>query len=138
MSELASAINSPVDYTELPLKVGWKIMETDEHGATIEFKLSVPAQNLHVDESRHFSLEFVGVAHDPQGKVKSFAQTVQGTLFPETRYPVDYSNQLQLTLGHFTVRLVARDNESGKMGTGTLQVTVANQRRDATTPAENR
>lgn len=122
-SELAAALNSPLDYTGLPLTVRWLPAAAKPGGSQHEAACEVvlPAGAVTVDNN-HVSLEFLAVARDGSGNVAArFSQQVSEDLKPEglaelKNRGLTYHNALALPPGEYQVRFVVRDDSSGRMG----------------------
>jgi VWFA-related protein len=125
-SELAAALNSPLDYTGLPVTVRW-LPVTVKPGASLRevgCEVVLPAGAVTVDagKNNHMSMEFLAAARDPGGAVATqFSQQVTQDLKPEGLAELQargltYHNVLQLPPGQYLVRFVVRDDLSGRIG----------------------
>jgi len=134
-TEVMAAVNSPLDYTELPLKLTWTNFGAlqNSNKREIEYEVYIPANATTVDEgdSNHLRVAFIAQVRLPDGKiaVQPQARTFEGHLKPEALQKVRsaglrYRNSLELPAGDYTVRFVALDSLSGKMGSvaATLKV----------------
>jgi VWFA-related protein len=134
-SDIALALNSPLDFTSLPLRARW--METTPNGdkKRAVFELILPANAALVEGSdqNHMSIDFDAAAREPTGKiVASHGRTVEAHLKPETLAQIrskgiTYKGELELPPGQYSVRFVVRDNLSGRMGSVAAPLTVPDQ-----------
>ncbi|HXZ27559.1 MAG TPA: VWA domain-containing protein, partial [Terriglobales bacterium] len=121
--ELAVALNSPFDYTELPLTVRWLPAAAgpgdSQHQAACEVVLPAGAVTV---ANNHVSVEFLAVARDRSGNIAAqFSQQVSEDLKPDGLAELQskgltYHNALQLPPGDYQVRFVVRDDASGRIG----------------------
>ncbi len=123
--DLANALQSPMDYTALPLTVRW-LEDKGKPGKKrkISFEIVLPAKTATIDDAdgNRLSLEFAAVARNGAGETAAnFSQTVQSRLNPQALEQirdsgVTYSNALEFAPGEYVVRFVVRDNVSGRTG----------------------
>jgi VWFA-related protein len=126
-AEIASALASPLDYTEIPMTLTWTKFSAGKEPGTqqVEYLVSLPANAASVDESDrdHLVMEFIALVRTPEGKlaVMPSSQVLDTHLNSTTLQQVRtigfrYRHTLELPSGEFTVRFVARDAISGRMG----------------------
>ncbi len=126
-NDISSALQSPLDYTSLPLVVQWaKIDPGKEPGkkrVNYEMHLAPDAALINVAENNHVALEFLALAKTPEGKAADHpvGQNVDLHLPPEKLATVretgiGYKGALDLAPGEYTVRFVVRDDLSGRIG----------------------
>jgi VWFA-related protein len=130
--EVSLALQSPLDYTSLPLTLRWTGSEPQGEKRRVRFEIILAANSATVDESdvNLLNLELVAVARTEEGKdAAHFDQAFRAHLKPEAldlvrNRGVTYQGGLELGPGQYTVRFVMRDNLNGKMGslTAPLQV----------------
>jgi VWFA-related protein len=125
-AEMVAALNSPLDYTEVPLNLSWtKFSPAKDPGKqTVDYQVIIPRNGATVDETdhNHVFLEFISLARTPDGK--PFAQTMQildthlrqEILDQGNKAVFRYRNSIELPNGEYTVRFVVRDVRSGRMG----------------------
>jgi hypothetical protein len=125
--DIASALESPLDYTSLPLVVRWNSTESvKETGKKrVNYEMHVAADTALIDsaDNNHFVLEFVALAKSPEGKQADLPadQKIDGHLTAERlssmlQKGIVYRGALNLAPGEYTVRFVVRDDLSGRMG----------------------
>jgi VWFA-related protein len=125
-ADISSALQSPLDYTSLPLLARWaKIEPSKDPGkkrVNYEMHLAPDAVMINADDS-HLALEFVALAKTPEGKAvdqamgRSIDVHLTADKLAEVRQKgIAYSGALDLAPGEYTVRFVVRDNNSGRTG----------------------
>jgi len=135
-SDLAYALRSPIDGTGLPLSVKW--LGTSGNGAKkkTEFVIHLPPGSVSMEGGNggnHLNLDYAAAAYVNDGKNGRAALTVDKTL--TTSIPgaqlaslrsngIDIKNALELGPGQYIVRVVIRDNLTGKIGSVTAPLTV--------------
>jgi VWFA-related protein len=126
-NDISSALQSPLDYTSLPLVARWsKIEPGKEPGkkhVTYEMRLAPDAGVINDADNNHVALDFVAMAKTPEGKAVDhpMGQKVDVHLTPERllairQQGVVYRDALDLAPGEYTVRFVVRDDLSGRTG----------------------
>jgi len=126
-SDISSALQSPLDYTALPLVMHW-----DTTGAGKEpgrkrvyyvVDLAADPTLIDVADNNHVTLDFVALAKTMEGKPVDHpvGQTVDLHPTPEhlpaiREKGIGYRGALDLAPGEYTVRFVVRDNLSGRVG----------------------
>ena len=107
----------------VPFKGEWTTTQKKDEEVANGFVIQVaPEANVIDPEQRKLNLEFVGVARAKDGTVVGqFAQKVQRTLAPEAvaviqQSGVSYKHSIDLPPGEFLVRMVVRDNNTGRTG----------------------
>jgi VWFA-related protein len=122
--DIGVALQSPLDYTALPLTVSWTSTEARGEKRKVRFAVALSPNAASIDESDHdhISLEFLAVARTLKGEEAAhFDQTFQANLKPEgiqlvRNEGITYNNALLLPPGEYAVRFVVRDNVTGRMG----------------------
>ncbi len=126
-NDISSALQSPLDYTSLPLVVRWaKVDAGKEPGkkrVNYEMHLAPDSALVNVVENNHVALEFLALAKTPEGKAADHpvGQNVDLHLTPEKlsvvrETGIAYKGALDLAPGEYTVRFVVRDDLSGRIG----------------------
>ena len=126
-SDISSALQSPLDYTSLPLVVRWDKVEpgkeTGKKHVNYEMHLAPDASLINDADNNHVVMEFVALAKTPEGKSvdRPMGQTIDVHLTPERseairQNGVAYAGALDLAPGEYTVRFVVRDDLSGREG----------------------
>lgn len=129
--EIENALASPFDSTGMGLTIRWRGTSPDGDKKKIAFGLSLPPDNMTIEqgEKAHFSVEFVALALKNGVTADTVSQNIQGTPTPETLAKIKagglvYNNYLELPSGQYTVRFLMRDNLSGKIGSVSAPLTV--------------
>ena len=133
--DLDTALRSPVDYTEIPVRLRWAKMgpAKDATHREVEYFVDMPADSAAVDagDNNHVRLEFVALIKTPEGKQvdKPEMQVMDAHVKPENveklrSSGITYRNVLNVAPGDYLVRFVVRDGITGKMGSvaATLKV----------------
>ena len=126
-SDISSALQSPLDYTSLPLVVRWdKVEPSKEPGKKrVKYGMHLPPDValINAAENNHFVFDFVAVAKTPEGKTVDHpvGQKIEAHLTAEKLAAVHqngiaYNGALDLAPGEYTVRFVVRDDLSGRIG----------------------
>ena len=126
-SDISSALQSPLDFTSLPLVARWNKIETGKDPAkkhvNFEMRVAANAAAINDADNNHVVLDFVVLAKNPEGKLveQPFGQKVDLHLTPEKlasirQKGIVYRNALDLAPGEYTVRFVVRDDLSGRTG----------------------
>lgn len=126
-SDISSALQSPLDYTALPLVVQWDTVEASKEPGRkrVRYVLNLAADPALIDvaDNNHMELEFVALAKTPEGKQVDHpvGQTVDLHPTPEhlatiREKGIGYRGALDLAPGEYTVRFVVRDDLSGRVG----------------------
>lgn len=133
--EMQVALDSPLDYTAIPITARWGdvIATTEPNKKRAVFTLTMPPSFAEVDEAdrNHFAVDFWAAARSaagvPAGDVE---QTMEGHFKPETleRFRskgTDYRGALTVLPGEYKVRFVVRDRLSGRIGSVSAPLKVA-------------
>jgi hypothetical protein len=126
-SDIASALQSPLDYTSLALVVRWdKVEPSKEAGKKrLIYGIHVAADAALINdaENNHVVLDFVALAKTLEGKTvdRPVGKQIEAHLSAEKvsavrHNGIAYSGALDLAPGEYTVRFVVRDDLSGRMG----------------------
>jgi VWFA-related protein len=133
--DLKMALASPLDYTGVPLSVrfGGVSGATKDAKKNVHFEITLPPNSNIVDTSNNnlVDLEVLALALTPTGgAADKFAQRVTTNVKPENlpvlqKAGLNYSNDLQVPPGNYSVRFVVRNNLDGRLGsvTAALKVT---------------
>jgi hypothetical protein len=129
--DIYNALQSPLDYTSLPVVVRWLDVKQEggETRATFEVILSPGTIEIDADSGNRIEIEFVAIARNPQGKpAAEFAKTVDSKLKEDGIRQVQtsgitYKDVITVPRGTYNVRFVVRDNNSGKTGSVQAQLT---------------
>lgn len=125
--DIASALQSPLDYTSLALVARWdKIEPGKEPGkkhVNYEMHLAPDPALINDADNNHVALEFVALAKTPEGKQVDHpvGQRFDAHLTSEKVSAIrqkgaSFRGALDLAPGEYTVRFVVRDDLSGRIG----------------------
>jgi hypothetical protein len=115
------ALDSPIDYTAMPMLLTWKDFQSGGKKSKANFMLQVAPEVVRIQDNK-INLDFLGVAKDEKGEpVAQFSQNLSNSLTADgvrqiRAGGITYANALQLPAGTYTVRVVVRDNFTGMMG----------------------
>jgi VWFA-related protein len=135
-TDLSYAITSPIDGTGVPLTV--KMLGTSGDGAkkSAQFLVHLPPNGVTIEGDagqNHLNFEFAAAAfanNSKDGKPSITASKTITTVIPEAQIAtlrasgIGFKNSLELSPGQYTVRVVIRDNVTGKVGSVTAPLTV--------------
>lgn len=115
----------------IPFRGEWNIKASKEGKKEIGFDMHIlPSANLVNDKDPHLNLDIAAVARAKDGTVAGqFMQKIERQLPPQavstiTSKGIDYRNAMALATGDYLVRLVVRDNNTGRIGSATTLVRV--------------
>lgn len=118
------ALLSPFEYTALPLSVTWKYITPVPNSQKLKVQFDVfvsPTAGL-PNDGNAMNLDFIAVATAINGDIAGRAgQNVHRMLPPDAvqqvaSHGLTYTSELELTPGEYAVRLVVRDNLTGRIG----------------------
>jgi VWFA-related protein len=135
-TDLIYALSSPIEGTGVPLSVKW--LGTSGEGAKkkIEFIIHMPADGISIEASNgqnHLDFDFAAAAYVYSSKSDKAATTIGKAVnatVPDAQMAslrasgIDMKNALELGPGQYAVRIVIRDNVTGKVGSVTAPLTV--------------
>ncbi len=127
VTDISSALQSPLDYTSLPLVARWDTTEPSKvpgkKHVKYSMRLAPDAAVINESDGNHVVLDFVALAKTPEGKLADppKGQKVDIRLTPEKlaairRQGISYNDALDLPPGNYTVRFVVRDDLTGRVG----------------------
>ena len=129
--DMNTAVRSILQDSGIPFKGEWTTTQKKGDKIANGFVIQVaPEANVVDPGQRKLNLEFVGVARAKDGTVAGqFSQKVQRDLPPEAvamiqQAGVTYKNTLDLPPGEYLVRMVVRDNNTGRTGAVNTLLTV--------------
>jgi VWFA-related protein len=134
-NDLSLALQSPLDYTSLPLVVRLDKSEAGKQPGTkrvnYEMHLAPDAAQIDEGDNNHVALDFLAMARMPNGKQagQPTGEKFSTHLPPERvlairEKGVAYRGALDLPPGEYAVRFVVRDNLSGRVGSVAAPVKV--------------
>lgn len=135
-SDLTYALSSPIEGSGVPVSVRW--LGTSGEGAKkkAEFMIHMPANSISIEGrngQNHLNFDFAAAAYVNNGKSGKAATTIGKAVnatVPDVQMAalrangIDMKNTLELSPGQYTVRIVIRDNVTGKIGSVTAPLTV--------------
>jgi VWFA-related protein len=132
-SELSNALDSPLEFTALPIKARWLGTPfQSKDGKIFSFELELPANSVSREENENrLSLDFRVRATNALGATSgNVAQTFEGTLPPASaeqlkKEGVKYKSSFELAPGEYTIHFVVRDNVGGKVGSLVTRLSVS-------------
>jgi hypothetical protein len=132
--DIQSALLSPLDFTALPFRMNWTDRTPAASGRVrVAYEISIAPGVVNIDEadSNHLDLEIVAAAKASDGKLvgEPFTSNLQGHLPAPTAQQiaaqgVEYSGAVELPPGQYSVRVLVRDELTGKMGSVAAPLTV--------------
>jgi VWFA-related protein len=129
--DVSTAVHSLLLDAGIPFRGEWTTTAKKGDKVSNGFVIQVvPEANVVDSESRKLNLEFVCIARAKDGTVVGqFAQKVQKDLPPEAvatiqKSGITYKNNLELPLGDYLVRMVVRDNNTGRTGAANTMLKV--------------
>jgi VWFA-related protein len=127
----STALTSPFEYTALPVNLKW--MDTAAQGdkRKVRFEVFVPPSSELVGGERNaLDLDVIATAFDGTRSIAGqSSKAIKSQLKPQaleqvTKFGVTYISDLDVKPGDYVVRLVVRDNLSGRMGSITAPLKV--------------
>ena len=128
----STALASPFEYTALPITLRWTTTASSGEKRRVNFEVYVPPSSRLVGGDLHdIDLDFIATATG--GKREIAAQSSKGVrtqLKPESQQQIQtngltYLGNLDLKPGHYAVRLLVRDNLTGRLGSVIAPLDVA-------------
>jgi hypothetical protein len=134
-SDLSYALVSPIDGTGVPITVKWLGTSGGGVKRTAEFQIHLPPNGVAITGSEgqnRFNFDVAATAFLDNGKSThpaAISETVTGSLTGAQmavlrEQGISFQNTLELRPGQYTVRVVVRDNATGKVGSVTAPLTV--------------
>jgi VWFA-related protein len=126
-SDIASALQSPLDYTSLALVARWDNIEPGKppgkKHVNYEMHLAADPALINDADNNHLSLELAALAKTPEGKQvdhpvgqKFDAHLTSEKVSVIRQKGAAFRGALDLAPGEYTVRFVVRDDLSGRIG----------------------
>ena len=128
-SQISTALDSPLDFTTVPLTLRWKTTVSSGAELQVPFDLQLDARKLtlEADDGNRLNFDIVVLAFErATGKrAATISQTVNTRLSEAALAQIDaagikYTNQLHLSSGKYLVRVLVRDVQTGRIGTLTV------------------
>jgi VWFA-related protein len=129
-NEVLIALAAPVDYSSIPLRMNWNVAASDGEARRVELFLTSPAGAVSFDaDDGRFDVDLLAFVR-PIGKLQgtSYPQSLTKKLTPLEQQRLAagfaYRKMLNLAAGRYGLRVLLRDNITGKIGTVSAQVVV--------------
>jgi VWFA-related protein len=133
--DIASALRSPLDFTALQFTAHWDTVKPSEQEGKkrVTYVVTLAPETAPVDttDNNRMAIEFVAQAKAPEGKPvgQPLGQKIDHHLNPEQlatirEKGISYRSGLDLAPGEYDVRIVVRDNLSGRVGSVTAPLKV--------------
>ena len=127
-----TALLSPFDYTALPLSLKWTSSTLQEGKRKVHFEISIPASAGLVDDGDRnvLDLDFIAVATAVTGETAGLtSRNVHSNPKPAAMQQIEangvtYVSDLDLNPGEYAIRVVVRDNITGRLGAVTAPLRV--------------
>lgn len=127
-----TALVSPFNFSALPFAVRLPMADPKKKDANAQFLVNLPGDVLFAgkDDPDSIDIDVLAAATDAGGKIAArFAKAIHQPLTPQAvaqirQYGVTYMDALKLAPGDYTLRVVIRDNLSGRLGGLTAPLTV--------------
>jgi VWFA-related protein len=136
-SDLSYALTSPIEGTGVPVTLKWLGVSGDGEKKIAEFHIQLPPNSVSIEGSEgqnHLNFDFAVAAFDDHSqKGQPPAITIGKTIttaVPDAQMAtlrnngIGMKNTIALGPGQYTVRVVIRDNVTGKIGSVTAPLTV--------------
>jgi hypothetical protein len=122
--DLTSAVQSPLDYTGIPLRVRWLGTAPGEGKTKVGFAVVTGGGSVTVDADNNnkLDLDVVAVAMKASGEAADqVGQTIGGNVDQAAITDLQtngltYENMFEVPPGTYTAKFVVRDNVTGRMG----------------------
>jgi len=126
-----TALTSPFEYTSLPVNLKWKDAAKQGDKRRVHFEVYVPPSSELVGGDRNaLDLDVIATAFDGSRNIEGqSSKAIKSQLKPQAleqvqKFGVTYISDLDVKPGDYVVRLVVRDNLSGRMGSITAPLHV--------------
>jgi len=135
-ADVSFALTSPIEGTGVPLTVRWLGSSGEGTKKKTQFVIHMPPGAVSIDSTdgrKHVNFDFAAAAYVGNNKTGKTAVTTQQTFttnVPDAQVAsllangIDFKNALELGPGQYVVRVVIRDNVTGKVGSVTAPLTV--------------
>ncbi len=131
--DINEALSSPFEFTAVPMTVriaGQKAGEQNKHD--VYFDILLPPNSLQIDtaDQNHMNFQFVALARDGAGRDAGDSdQRIDGHLKPDTMQKlaatgIAYRGHVSVTPGEYNMKVVVRDNVSGRVGSVSVPISV--------------
>ena len=115
-------MNSPLNYTSIPVRVHLDDPAGGGNKKKIAFSMFVPPNAARVDEKNHLSFEVWYSVRDLKGKEVANKNQIYNVdltapmLAQLQSRGIGYNDTVELPAGRYNLRVVVRDNTTGQMG----------------------
>jgi hypothetical protein len=127
-----TALSSPFDYTALPVTLRWGDIAAKGDKKKVGFQLYVPSSaGLVSSDQPSVDLDFLAAALTMQGEMagassRSLKSTLKGDAIQKIgQFGLTYASEVEVKPGDYTLRVVVRDNQTGRIGSITAPLKVA-------------
>lgn len=127
--DLGGALQSPVDFTAIPIQGSWTEVSAEKKRAAFELVLPAGFADIAEDDGNHMKVEFVVEAKTEGANPVRIGQTVDVHLDAKGLEQIrtngmTYHNALKLPPGDYSVRFVVLDAIGGRVGSASSQLKV--------------
>lgn len=130
-NDLSYAFSSPFDATGLPVSLIWREVTPSGAKKKVAFAVHLPATAFTINsaDNNHYSIMVAAVAGQKGSPVDTLSKTLEGEMRPDLLEKMKtqgtrYQTSFELAPGQYEVRVVVRDNLSGRMGSVSTPLTV--------------
>jgi VWFA-related protein len=134
-SDMSYALSSPIEGTGVPVTVKWLGVSSDGDKKKMQLLIRLPPNSLSVvgRDQNQLNFEFALAAYADKSKdgkpTLTQGKTINPTLTPQRLATlrtddIGFTDALELAPGQYSVRVVIRDNVTGKVGSVTAPLTV--------------
>lgn len=127
-----TALVSPFTYTAVPMTLEWTDVAQAKHAGATEFKITIPASAAFADiSSGVLDFDVLTMATAADGRLAGCSsRTIRQDLSADAARQIaaegiTYVGDFAVTPGDYAVRVVVRDNVTGRIGTVTAPLKVA-------------
>ncbi len=134
-SDLSYALKSPIEGTGVPVTMKWLGISGDSDKKKAEFSIHLPPDSVTIEggPQSHLNFDLAVAAYIDNSKkgepslswARTFTNPVSETQMATLHATgIGFKNTLELGPGQYTVRVVIRDNVTGRIGSVTAPLTV--------------
>ena len=136
--QLEEALTLGDPFTELPLVVETDYFRTARDKYFVPITVRIAGSSLDLSKKSSTDLDFIGEIRDPAGKVIGGVRDEITLKFNEqnaaqlSRRQVEYDTGVTLPPGDYKLKMLARENQNGKMGTFEMKFNVPDLNKETT------
>jgi VWFA-related protein len=137
--QLEEALTLGDPFTELPLAVETDYFRTSRDKYFVPITVRIAGSALDLSKKASTGLDFIGEIRDPAGKVIGGVRDEVTLKFTEEnaaqlrRRQIEYDTGVTLPPGNYKLKVLARENQNGKMGTFEMKFVVPDLSKQAAT-----